>query len=104
VGGGEGGGVNGRQGVGPPSWLDGAGLVRAVLGTTETTAQVVPARFTTTLLNAARCELRIGVVDALILRDGAARGVRVGGDVIEADAVVLAMGPWTGRVAAGLLP
>jgi glycine/D-amino acid oxidase-like deaminating enzyme len=103
----ERGALAGGHGVAAPAWLDGAGLVRAALGTTETTAQVIPARFTAALLDAARThgtELRIGVVDELVRRDGAARGVRVGRDLIEADAVVLAMGPWTGRVAGGLLP
>src|SRR3989454_43669 len=76
------------------------------LGSTETTAQVHPARFTAALLGAAQARgtaLRIGVVEEVIQRDGAARGVRVDGETVEADAVVLAMGPWTGR-AAGRLP
>src|SRR5437879_60737 len=34
--------------------------------------------------------------------DGPPRGVRVGSETIEADAVVLAMGPWTSRAARGL--
>jgi glycine/D-amino acid oxidase-like deaminating enzyme len=41
----------------------------------------------------------MGVVEDVILQGGAARGVRVDGEMIEADAVVLAMGPWTGRLA-----
>jgi glycine/D-amino acid oxidase-like deaminating enzyme len=92
--------------VTPPSWLDGAGVVTAALGSTETTAQVHPARFTEALLGAAQAHgagLRIGRVEDVLRRDGAACGVRVDGQAIEADAVVLAMGPWTGR-AAGRLP
>jgi len=88
--------------VAAPPWLDGAGVVTAALGSTETTAQVHPARFTAALLDAAcACgsTLRIGIVESLVQRDGAARGVRVGGETIEGDAVVLAMGPWTGRLA-----
>src|SRR5436190_469612 len=46
--------------------------------------------------------LRIGVVEEIAQRAGAARGVRVGSETIEADAVVLAMGPWTSRAARGL--
>jgi glycine/D-amino acid oxidase-like deaminating enzyme len=98
--------VTGAHRVAPPHWLDGAALVTAALGSTETTAQVHPARFTAALLSAAqRCgsQLRIGVVEGVLQRDGAAGGVRVDSEVLEADAVVLAMGPWTGR-AAGRVP
>jgi glycine/D-amino acid oxidase-like deaminating enzyme len=89
----------------PPRWLDGAGIVTAVLGSTETTAQVHPARFTAALLDAAQrrgTTLRLGVVDGVVQRAGAVRGVSVDGETIEADAVVLAMGPWTGQAAAWL--
>ena len=97
--------VRGEHRVAPPAWLDGAGVVTAELGSTETTAQVHPARFTAALVDAARARgtvLRIGVVDEVIVRDGAARGVSVGGDALAADAVVLAMGPWTSHAARGL--
>jgi glycine/D-amino acid oxidase-like deaminating enzyme len=86
--------------VPPPRWLDGAGVVVAELGSTESTAQVDPARFTSALIAAAEAAggtVRLGVVDEVIQRDGAARGVRVDGEAIEADAVVLALGPWTSR-------
>jgi glycine/D-amino acid oxidase-like deaminating enzyme len=98
----ESGRVAGGHRVAPPPWIDGAGVVTAALGSTETTAQVHPARFTAALLDAARTRgsvLRIGVVEDVVERDGAARGVRVDGETIDADAVVLAMGPWTGRFA-----
>jgi glycine/D-amino acid oxidase-like deaminating enzyme len=39
-----------------------------------------------------------------VQREGAARGVRVGGETLEADAVVVAMGPWSNRVAGVRLP
>ena len=71
------------------------------LGSTETTAQVHPARFTAALHRrraGARRELRIGVVEDMVTRDGVASGVHVDGETLEADAVVLAMGPWTGRL------
>ncbi len=93
--------VAGGHRVTAPRWLDGAGVVTATLGSTETTAQVHPARFTEALLGAARargCSLRMGVVEEVIQRDGAARGTRIDGQTLEADAVVLTMGPWTGRV------
>jgi glycine/D-amino acid oxidase-like deaminating enzyme len=94
--------VPGRHRVTAPAWLDGAGVVTAALGSTATTAQVHPARFTAALLGAAQARgtvLRIGVVESVVQRDGVARGVRLDGETLEADAVVLAMGPWTGRVA-----
>src|SRR5712664_2221173 len=94
--------IAGGHRVAAPRWLDGAGVVTAALGSPETTAQVHPARFTAALLDAAKARgssLRIGVVEEVVQRDGAVRGVRVGGEIIEADAVVLAMGPWTSRVA-----
>ena len=94
--------MRGGHRVDPPGWLDGAGVVRAALGTTETTAQVHPARFTTALIDAARAlgtELHVGVVEDLVPRGHAVAGVRVDGTTLEADAVVVAMGPWTGRLA-----
>ena len=98
--------VSGGHRVAAPPWLDGAGAVTAALGSTATTAQIHPARFTTALLDEARARgatLRIGIVEEVVQRDGAARGVKVSGDIIDADAVVLAMGPWTNRVG-GKLP
>jgi glycine/D-amino acid oxidase-like deaminating enzyme len=94
--------VRGGHRVAAPTWLDGAGVVTAALGSTETTAQLHPARFTAALIAAAQARgatLRMGVVEGVVRRGGAARGVRVDGDTLEADAVVLAMGPWTGRLA-----
>jgi glycine/D-amino acid oxidase-like deaminating enzyme len=103
----ERGALSGGHRVAAPPWLDGAGVVTAALGSTETTAQVQPGRFTTALLGAAQAlggVVRMGVVESVVQRDGAARGVRVDGETIEADAVVLALGPWTSRVAGRLLP
>jgi glycine/D-amino acid oxidase-like deaminating enzyme len=88
-----------------PSWLDGAGIVTAALGSRETTAQVHPEKFTAALLDAARARgatLRMGVVQGVVQDSGAAPGVTVDGATLEADAVVLALGPWTSRVARGL--
>src|SRR2546426_12002291 len=72
----ERGAVSGGHRVEAPGWLDGAGVVTAALGSTETTAQVQPARFTTALIGAATMRgatLRIGVVEEIAQRDGAAR-------------------------------
>ena len=88
-----------------PSWLDGAGVVTGALGSTETTAQVHPARFTAALLDAAcvrGATLVMGVVEGVARQNGMARGVTVDGATLEADAVVLALGPWTSRAARGL--
>jgi len=98
----ERGAIAGSHRVEAPPWLDGAAVVTGALGTTETTAQVHPRRFTEALLDAASARgtaLRPGVVEDVIREDHAARGVRVDGEAVEADAVVLAMGPWTGRLA-----
>jgi glycine/D-amino acid oxidase-like deaminating enzyme len=95
----------GRHAVDPPGWLDGAGVVRAALGTTDTTAQIHPERFTAALVDAARrygARLHMGVVEDLVRRGGAVGGVRVDGATLEAEAVVIAMGPWSGRLASPL--
>jgi glycine/D-amino acid oxidase-like deaminating enzyme len=94
--------VSGGHRVTAPGWLDGSGVVTAALGTAETTAQVHPRRFTQALLDAAcarGAELLAGVVEGVVQRAGAAGGARIDGETVEADAVVLAMGPWTGRLA-----
>jgi glycine/D-amino acid oxidase-like deaminating enzyme len=44
--------IRGGHRVAAPPWLDGAGVVTAALGSTETTAQVHPARFTSALIDA----------------------------------------------------
>jgi glycine/D-amino acid oxidase-like deaminating enzyme len=55
------------------------------------------------LLDAAQARgttLRIAVVEDIARRDGAASGVvTADGETLEGDAVILAMGPWTGRLA-----
>ena len=91
--------------VAAPPWLDGEAAVTAALGSVETTAQLHPARFTAALMDAAVARgatLRRGVVEGVLRNGKAARGVTVDGAALEGDAVVLAMGPWTGRAAAGL--
>jgi glycine/D-amino acid oxidase-like deaminating enzyme len=90
--------------VAAPGWLDGDGVVTAALGSTETTAQVHPARFTTALIEAAGARVHLGVVEAIVERAGVGGGVRVGGETLDADAVVVAMGPWSNRVAGVRLP
>jgi glycine/D-amino acid oxidase-like deaminating enzyme len=103
----ERGAVAGGHRIPAPAWIDGPAVVAAALGSPETTAQVHPARFTTALLDAARnrgAALRTGVVEAVATRGRAVSGVTVDGETLAADAVVLAMGPWTGRVKGLALP
>jgi glycine/D-amino acid oxidase-like deaminating enzyme len=103
----EKGAVAGGHRIPAPRWIDGPAIVAGALGSTETTAQVHPALFTTALIDAARAggaEIRKGVVEGVITRGRAVTGVTVDGEAIDADAVVLAMGPWTGRVKGLALP
>jgi glycine/D-amino acid oxidase-like deaminating enzyme len=92
--------------IAAPSWLDGSGIVTAELGSQATTAQVTPARFTAALIEGARARgarIHTGIVEDVAWRGDAACGVvTAGGQTLEGDAVVLAMGPWTGRLAGRL--
>ncbi|XP_043712838.1 putative oxidoreductase TDA3 [Telopea speciosissima] len=87
-----------------PTWLDGPAKDTKTIGTTETTAQVHPQLFTRTLLSSAVAthgvEVIIGEVDQVRLEGGQAQGVVLKGrdQVIKADAVVLALGPWSCRL------
>ncbi len=82
------------------AWLaDGVTLDRR-LGSIATTAQVHPGAFTAAMMRAAEArgaKLRLGSVTGLLrAEDGASvRGVEVNGEMIAADAVVIAMGPWS---------
>jgi glycine/D-amino acid oxidase-like deaminating enzyme len=99
--------VAGGHRIPAPRWIDGSAIVAGALGTPETTAQVHPALFTTALLDAARARgalLRTGVVAGVTTHGRAVSGVKVDGETLEANAVVLAMGPWTGRVKGLALP
>jgi glycine/D-amino acid oxidase-like deaminating enzyme len=86
-------------------WVSDRVQITARLGTPETTAIVDPGKFTRAMMRAAQAHgavVREGIVNGL-LRDGAiVRGVRVGEDEVEADAVVIAMGPWSALAAAWL--
>jgi glycine/D-amino acid oxidase-like deaminating enzyme len=83
-----------------PAWLGPESAVQARLGTTETTAQVNPAEFTKAMMAAAMergARLHEGCVAGLALTadKAAVNGVVVDGEVMAADAVVIAMGPWS---------
>jgi glycine/D-amino acid oxidase-like deaminating enzyme len=94
-------GFSSRGGSYELSWLSGDVSMAQALGSPETTAQVHPGQFTAAMMRAAEAlgaELRLGRVIGLVRRDNPARitGVEVdGSDIVEADAVVIAMGPWS---------
>ncbi len=96
----------GCAGLGPPrnvhrvDWLSASVAVNQQLGSTETTAQVHPERFTAGVMRAAQvhgAELRQGQVTGVLRRKGgtAVAGVEIDGEVVEGDAVVIALGPWS---------
>jgi glycine/D-amino acid oxidase-like deaminating enzyme len=84
-----------------PDWVAPEAMVHQRLGTTATTAQVHPAEFTGGLMEAAiarSARLQIGRVSGVEVSSGDGgriRGVVVDGELIEGDAVVIAMGPWS---------
>ncbi|KAK9284148.1 hypothetical protein L1049_023316 [Liquidambar formosana] len=86
-----------------PSWVDGPGRNPRTIGTTETTAQVHPQLFTQTLLSKAVAdygvEVVIGKLERVEVEGGRVDSVVLeGGRVIDADGVVLALGPWSCRL------
>ena len=107
-------GAKGRAGAASPAWLPGAARL-ASLGTPATTAQVHPRLLTEALLAAAgpAVEVVIDEVTALLRATGGSGGGGGGGGggglgamlkaggAVEADAVVIALGPWTGAFMAG---
>jgi glycine/D-amino acid oxidase-like deaminating enzyme len=80
-------------------WLSDGISISSRLGSPETTAQVHPGRFTAAMLHAAEAngaELRSGSVGGLLgIERGVIQGVQVGEEAIPADAVVIALGPWS---------
>ncbi|HXC89296.1 MAG TPA: FAD-dependent oxidoreductase [Stellaceae bacterium] len=88
-----------RGGAHDLPWLGSGAAVTARLGTPETTAQVHPARFSVAMMRAAQASgagLRRGRVDGVVRHDdGGVAGVVVDGAVVEGDAIVIAMGPWS---------
>ncbi|KAK2967636.1 hypothetical protein RJ640_030507 [Escallonia rubra] len=86
-----------------PSWVDGPSGNARPIGTTETTAQVHPQLFTRALLSKAMSlygvEVVIGKLERVEVEEGRVRAVALEGrEVVEADAVVLALGPWTSKL------
>jgi glycine/D-amino acid oxidase-like deaminating enzyme len=81
------------------SWLSDAVTITGEIGSPQTTAIVEPHAFTNGLMRAAQAqgaELRQAAVVDLVLRTNGVGGVVLDtGETIEADAVVVALGPWS---------
>ena len=80
------------------AWLTDDFVVTQRLGSTETTAQVHPSRFTAAMMRAAEAKgaaLRLGRVTGLTRQGRRVTGITVDGTAIEGDAVVIALGPWS---------
>jgi glycine/D-amino acid oxidase-like deaminating enzyme len=81
-------------------WLCAGTVITHRLGTPDTTASVNPRKFTMAIMRAAQqhgAQVRPGRVTGLARRGAEAivRGLEVDGTVVEADATVIAMGPWS---------
>jgi glycine/D-amino acid oxidase-like deaminating enzyme len=91
-------GYPGRRSNFDLDWLSREVTVAQALGSPETTAQVHPGQFTQAMMRAAArqgAELHPGRVTGIARRDGSAVGVEIGDTVLDGDAVVVAMGPWS---------
>jgi glycine/D-amino acid oxidase-like deaminating enzyme len=89
----------GRHGGGTTlDWLSERVAITQRLGTPKTTAIVHPGQFTQGIMGAAQrngARVRAGRVTGLVGDGTAVRGVEVDDARIEADAVVITMGPWS---------
>jgi glycine/D-amino acid oxidase-like deaminating enzyme len=89
-----------RAGSARPGWLCDCVKIAGRLGTPETTAIVHPRKFTSAIMSAAQgngAQLLAGRVTGIArsAEGSAAKGVEVDGSLVEADAVVVALGPWS---------
>ncbi len=85
-----------------PDWLDGNIAVHGAIGTTETTAQVHPRLFTEALIadaTAHGASVRTGTVSAVT-----GGHAEIDGEKNPADAIVVAMGPWSALAGLPLPP
>jgi glycine/D-amino acid oxidase-like deaminating enzyme len=82
----------------PRGWISADVEINGRIGSVGTTAQVVPAAFTNGMMRAAQtlgAALRFGTVTGLRRCGEAVVGADLDGETIEADATVIAMGPWS---------
>ncbi len=90
---------------GPLGWTSESVTIGQRLGTPETTAQVHPGGYTRAMMRAAEdngARLVAGAVTGVAQDDGAATGIAVDGERLAAQAVVIALGPWSILAAAWL--
>ncbi|XP_076900848.1 D-amino-acid oxidase-like [Bidens hawaiensis] len=83
-----------------PGWIDGPVKSPKTIGTTNTTAQVHPQLFTRRLLEKAVADYGVKVVTGKVKTVDTGGGkvtVVVDDGVIDGDAAVLALGPWTSK-------
>ena len=87
-------------------WLKQEVALTQQLGSEQTTAQVHPGEFATAMMHAAEAQgakLREGQVTGLVREEsGRVTGAEVKCEIIEGDAVVIAMGPWSTLASGGL--
>ena len=79
-------------------WLSEGVVIAAQLSTTETTAIVHPRKFTLSMMRAAQehgARVHHGQVRGVVRDGDAVMSVDVGSETMRADAVVIAMGPWS---------
>src|SRR4051794_18038258 len=93
-------GLGRRSNVRGIDWLSPGVALNQQLGSTATTAQVHPERFTAAMMRAAQAqgaELRLGQVTGVVRRRGGTgvAGVEIGGKIVDGDAVVIALGTWS---------
>ena len=93
-------GLGRRSNVHRVDWLSPGVALNQQLGSTATTAQVHPKRFTAAMMRAAQAQgakLRLGQVTGVARRRGGTgvAGVEIDGKIVEGDAIVIALGPWS---------
>jgi glycine/D-amino acid oxidase-like deaminating enzyme len=87
------------------TWVSGRVALDRRLGSPETTAQIDPHRFTTGLMAAAEshgARVVTGTVTGLVRSGDRVTGAVIDGEAVAADAVVIALGPWSILAAAWL--
>jgi glycine/D-amino acid oxidase-like deaminating enzyme len=83
-------------------WLADGIAISHRIGTPETTAIVNPRKFTRAMMRAAQengVRLHPGQVTGVVCNESIVKAIELEGSVIETDAVVIAMGPWSGLAA-----
>ncbi|MGI4946448.1 MAG: NAD(P)/FAD-dependent oxidoreductase [Janthinobacterium lividum] len=93
--------IHRRPLVATPDWVGDGVAIGQRIGTPGSTAQVHPARFTAATMRAAETHgavLRMGRATGLLRQGERVCGVQLEDGTLPADAVVIAMGPWSALV------